>query len=274
MLKISAFADEIGDDLNFQIQTLKANGVGWIELRGVWGKNVLALSGDEVRQVKQIASSEGIGFSAVGSPLGKFPLDGDFQHQLDGVKRALEYAQILEAPYIRLFSFWIPKGEDPAVHRSQVLDWLGKLILEAENTPIILAHENEKGIYGDTGERCLDLLTSLPSKSFTGIFDFANFVQCSEKPYPDCWKMLNNHISYFHVKDALASSGQVVPAGHGDGNVRVILSEAFDHGFDNFLTLEPHLSVAEASYGRTTPELFSTAVSALNGILSDLGKKS
>jgi len=47
MPKISAFADEIGDDLDFQIENLKANGVGWIELREVWRKNVLALSEDE-----------------------------------------------------------------------------------------------------------------------------------------------------------------------------------------------------------------------------------
>lgn len=270
MTKLSAFADEIGDDLDFQIQTLKKNGVGWIELRGVWGKNVLALSQAEIQKIKQAADAEGIGFSAIGSPLGKFPLDGDFQDQLDGLKIALDYAQILEAPYIRLFSYWIPPEDDPTLHRSQVIDWLGRLIQEAEKTPIILAHENERGIYGDTGKRCLDLFTALPSKAFTGIFDFANFVQCGEKPYLDCWKKLQNHITYFHVKDALAADRRVVPAGQGDGDIKRILSEAFANGFNNFLTLEPHLSVAEASYGRTTPELFSTAVSALKNSLTEI----
>jgi 3-dehydroshikimate dehydratase len=268
MIKISAFADEISDDLGEQVRHLKANGVGYIELRGVWGKNVLALTEEEVREVKRFARDQGIGFSAVGSPLGKYPLDQDFSFQMEGLKRALDYAQILEAPYIRLFSFWIPPGENPEQHRAQVMDWLGQMIAEAEKTDIVLAHENEKDIYGDTGERCLDLYTTLQSKAFAGIFDFANFVQCKQRPYQDCWPKLRPHIHYFHVKDVVMETGAVVPAGVGDGDVEKILAEAFANGFENFLTLEPHLSLAEVSYGRTSPDLFKTAASALQGILS------
>jgi sugar phosphate isomerase/epimerase len=274
MAKISAFADEISDDLDIQIQNLLANGVGYIELRGVWGKNVMSLSEAEIREVKRRAADRGIGFSAVGSPLGKFPIDGDFSLQMEGLKKALEYAQILQAPYIRMFSFYLPDEEDPAAYRSQVIDWLGQMIVEAEKTPIVLAHENEKGIYGDTSVRCLDLYSALQSPAFTGIFDFANFVQCGQHPYADCWLKLRPFISYFHIKDALYSSGQVVPAGQGDGDVTAILSEAFAAGFNNFLTLEPHLSVAEASYGRTTPDLFHTASDALKRILAQVNTKS
>jgi sugar phosphate isomerase/epimerase len=270
MLKISAFADEISDDLDVQIQNLKANDVGFIELRGVWGKNVLALSEAEVHEVKRRASDSGIGFSAVGSPLGKFPVDGDIRLQMEGLKKALQYAQILDAPYIRMFSFYPPEGADPAVYRHQILDWLGQMIVEAEKTPVILAHENEKGIYGDTGARCLDLYTSLPSPAFTGIFDFANFVQCDQHPYDDCWVKLQPYIRYFHIKDAQLGSGKVVPAGQGDGDVARILREAFAAGFDDFLTLEPHLSIAEACYGRTTPDLFRTATDALKRILEQV----
>lgn len=274
MVKISAFADEISEDLETQIQNLVANGVGYIELRGVWGKNVMALSETEVREVKRRASDNGLGFSAVGSPLGKFPIDGDFEFQMEGLKKALEIAQILEAPYIRMFSFYPPEGEEPGKYRHQVMDWLGRMIVEAEKTPVVLAHENEKGIYGDTGERCLDLYSTLQSPAFTGIFDFANFVQCAQHPYTDCWLKLRPYITYFHIKDAMYGTGQVVPAGQGDGDVGRILGEAFETGFDNFLTLEPHLSVAEHSYGRTTPELFKTASDALKSILKQVDIKS
>ncbi len=268
MTKLSAFADEVSQELDEQIAIMKQEGVGNIELRGVWGKNVLKLTPAEVKAVKREAADAGIGFSAVGSPLGKFPLDGDFREQLDDTKRALEYAAILEAPYIRMFSFHIPKGDDPAIHRTQVMDWLSAMIAEAEQTGIVLAHENEKGIYGDTGARCLDLYESLTSAHFTGIFDFANFVQCGQRPYADCWTILRPHITYFHVKDARLEDGGVTPAGEGDGDVEKILAEAYADGYANFLTLEPHLSVAEANYGRTSKELFHTAVAALNAILS------
>lgn len=271
MNMISAFADEIGDDLDLQISTLVANRVSHIELRGVWGKNVLMLSEDEIHEIKKKATDQGIGFSAIGSPLGKFPLDAEFTYQLEGLKKALDYAAILEAPYIRMFSFFIHEDQDPGKYRSQVIDWLGQMIAEAEKTDIILAHENEKGIYGDTGARCLDLYTTLSGKSFTGVFDFANFVQCHQHPYQDCWLKLQPYITYFHVKDALLESGKVVPAGYGDGDIEKILREAFMNGFRNFLTLEPHLSLAEANYGKTSPELFKTAVDALNGILERIG---
>lgn len=267
MNKISAFADEIGDDFDLQIATLKANGVDNIELRGVWGKNVMLLSEEEVKAVKKQAADNGLGFSAIGSPLGKFPLDGDFSLQIEVVKKALHYAEILEAPYIRMFSYHIPYGDDPAQYRTQIIDWLGQLIAEAEKTNVILAHENEKGIYGDTGARCLDLYTTLKSKSFTAIFDFANFVQCNQHPYEDCWMKLRPYITYFHIKDAVLGSGKVVPAGLGDGKVEKILGEAYAAGYNNFLTLEPHLSLAEANFGKTTPDLFKTASDALKAIL-------
>jgi len=268
MNKISAFADEISDDLSVQIENLKANGVDNIELRGVFGKNVLKLSENEIREVKKQASDNGLGFSAVGSPLGKFPLTGNFETQIEDLKKALDYAAILEAPYIRMFSFYIPKNEVPANSRSQVMDWLGRMVAEAEKTDIILAHENEKGIYGDTGDRCLDIYENIKSDSFTGVFDFANFVQCGQHPYNDCWKKVKQYISYFHIKDAIFETGKVVPAGYGDGDVEKILAEAFTEGFDNFLTLEPHLSLAEANFGKTSPELFKTAANALKDILS------
>ncbi len=86
----------------------------------------------------------------------------------------------------------------------------------------------------------------------------------------DCWTKLRPYITYFHVKDALRDTGQVVPAGYGDGDVMQILAEAYKGGFNNFLTLEPHLSIAEASYGRTTPELFHTACTALHSILAQI----
>jgi 3-dehydroshikimate dehydratase len=271
MIKLSAFADEIGKDLDLQIETLKKNGVGYIELRGVWGKNVLELTEQEVRTVASTAKRAGIGFSAIGSPLGKFPLDGDFSKQIEGTKRAIEYAQILEAPYIRVFSYYIPKGDDPATHRTQVIDWLAKLIEIAEESNIILAHENEAGIYGDSGARCLDLLSTLKSPAFTGVLDFSNFAVHGEQVYEQCWVPLEPYITYFHVKDYSKSLRKVVPAGAGDGDVKRILTDAYAKGYDNFLTLEPHLSVAEANYGVTSPELFATATTALKTILADIG---
>ena len=269
--RVSAFADEIGDKLDEQLEVLAANDVGNIELRGVWGKGVLELSAAEVRRVRDAARQAGVGFSAVGSPIGKFPVDGDFGEERERLQRALEYAAVLGAPFVRIFSYYIPDGHDAAAYRSQVLDWLGALAELAAPSGVVLAHENERDIYGDTGERVLDLLSSIRSPAFTGIFDFANFVVCGEDPYR-CWQMVRPHVSYFHVKDAVAETRTVVPAGEGDGALARILGEAYAAGFDGFLTLEPHLDVAAASHGRTSPARFGVAAAALRRVLAGIGQ--
>jgi len=60
-------------------------------------------------------------------------------------------------------------------------------------------------------------------------------VQAGEKIYPDAYNMLKNHIEYVHIKDALYSTGQVVPAGYGDGCVKQLLEELYFSGFEGFL---------------------------------------
>jgi 3-dehydroshikimate dehydratase len=271
MVKLSAFADEISPELDEQIECLKKNGVGFIELRSMWGKNVMKLTDAEIKTITERAKANGIGFSAVGSPIGKFPLDGDFNEEIESVKRAIDIARALDCRYIRMFSYFIPKGVDAAKHRDQCVDQVAKLAEICEPTGIKCALENEKGIFGDTGDRFLDILRSVNSSALVGVFDPANFVQCGQRPYQDCWLKVKPYIEYFHIKDARLGSGSVVPAGDGDGDIPMILSETFNDGFDNFLTLEPHLKLAAASYGETGPELFGTAVSKLRKVLKDIG---
>jgi sugar phosphate isomerase/epimerase len=271
MAKISAFADEIGQDLSEQIETLKSNDVGYIELRRVWGKNVMELTDDELMRVAREAEENGIGFSAVGSPIGKFSLDDDFSKEIESLKRAIDIAYTLQCPYIRMFSYFIPEGDDPAKHRTQCIDQVGQLAAICKPAGVKCALENEKGIYSDTGERFLDILDAVDSPALVGAFDPANFVQCGQRPYEDCWVKVKHHVEYFHIKDAVRGSGEIALAGQGDGDIPRILGEAFEEGFDNFLTLEPHLQVAADSYGETGPALFKTATDALKSILSDIG---
>ena len=267
MNMLSAFADEIDDDPAIQIRELERNKVHSIELRGAWGKNVLSLSANDIRNLKQQAADHGIGFSALGSPLGKFPLLGNFQEQLDSLHLALEYAEILDAPYIRVFSFYPPEGESVAAYRNQDLEWLGAMTEVATTTSTKLAHENERNIYGDTGDRVLDLIISIDSPSLVCTFDFSNFVQCGERPYQDCWVKLKSHLGYFHIKDSLPD-GTVVPAGQGTGDLARILAEAFADGFSDYLTLEPHLKPLPGRPLQSKADRFATAAQALHGMLA------
>ena len=270
MLKFSAFADEVSRELDVQIAELQKNGVANIELRGVWGKNVMTLTDAEATKVKAQASDAGIGFSAVGSPLGKVPIDGKLDEQIEGTRRAVEIAQIIEAPYIRMFSFYPPEGGDINEHESKVMDWLQAMAQVTEGTNVKLAHENEARIFGETADNCAKIHERIPS--IVGVFDPSNFVHAGQDCW-ECWEKVGQYIEYFHIKDYSSESKRVTPAGEGDGKIAQVLKAAFDRGFDNFLTLEPHLSHAGEMYGRTSPELFATAVSALKKVLAEIGQQ-
>jgi len=279
---LSAFADEIDSTLKVQMDVLELFGINHIEMRNVNGKGLVFHTLDEVKEIKRQLEDRGFRLSAVGSPIGKYGIDEPFEPHLDLFKHTLEIAQLLEAPYIRMFSFWMPKGEDPKQYRSAVLDRWGQFIEAARGAGITLLHENEKGIYGDTAERCLDLLTSLSCDYMKVTFDPANFVQCDEETYPKAWNMLKDYVVYMHIKDALYSDHSVVPSGHGDGRVREILAEFAAVDGQHFLSLEPHLSgykgpaaVEPGSAGAKLPDgnqkLFALAHQELMRVIEAIG---
>ena len=71
--------------------------------------------------------------------------------------------------------------------------------------------------------------------------------------------MLKPYVKYIHVKDALAD-GNVVPSGHGIGNVGKVVSAFRDAG-GCALSVEPHLTVFDG-----------LAVLEENGDVSKIGK--
>ncbi len=268
MIRLSGFADEIGPELDLQIQTLKTEGVRYLELRGVWETNVLDLTNDQRRDVKARLADAGIGVSSIGSPIGKVRLDEPWQEHLDRFRVALDAAEFFEAPYIRMFSYYAPEGEAVADHRDQVIRRLNEQVELAQGRPVQLLHENEKGIYGEGTEACRDIADNVPGMGL--IFDPANFVQAGVRP-AEAWPVLCDRVVYFHIKDALLGSGKVVPAGEGDGAIPEILRDAIcARGYDGFLSLEPHLKIAGHSTGFSGPDGFRTAANALKAILKDL----
>src|ERR1035438_8419825 len=140
----------------------------------------------------------------------------------------------------------------------------------ASERGLVLAHENEKEIYGDTAERCSDLITSVGSPALRATFDAANFVQCGVRPFSQAYHLLRPYLVYLQVKDARAATGEVVPAGQGDGEVRETLAALRDSGFSGFVSLEPHLAQAGRFGGFSGPENFTRASQALKTLLNEL----
>jgi sugar phosphate isomerase/epimerase len=217
---------------------MKRNALKGLEIRNVDGTNITDISLEKAREVRKQLDDNGLVTWSIGSPIGKQKIAKDFAPELERFKHTLELAHELGAGNIRLFSFFMPKEEDPAIYRNEVIDRMGQFIEAARGSGVFLCHENEKGIYGDIADRCLDLHQQLPE--LKGIFDPANFVQCHDDTIRG-WSLLKNYIHYLHIKDALVS-GDVVPAGHGAGNVAYIVKEFMAQGGEA-MTVEPHLRI-------------------------------
>lgn len=282
---ISAFADEIDEKLDVQMDVLEQHEVKYIEMRGVNGKCIVDYSLDEVREIKSKLDRRGFKISAIGSPIGKINIIENFAPHLQLFKHTLEVAKILEAKYIRMFSFFIPQGESPDKYREEVMNRWRQFIKAAEGYDVILLHENEKDIYGDTAERCLDLVETMNCDYFKLTFDPANFVQNDVKAYPDAYELLKDHIEYMHIKDAQFSDKRVVVVGQGNAGVKEILSKLKARDYKGFLSLEPHLTNfmgfadleldSKEVDGLSTdgPGEFARALGALKNILSEKGEE-
>lgn len=279
-LILSGFSDEISPSFDEQLEAVREFGVTHIELRGVDNINVSDLTPQKLKEVKEKLRAAGVSVSSIGSPIGKISIEDDFSAHLEKFKRTLEIQKELNAPYLRMFSFYLPKTGAPEQFREEVFERVGALIAEAEKWEAVLLHENEKQIYGDTAPRCLELMKAFYGPHFKAAFDFANFVEVGQDTL-SAYEALRPYIEYVHVKDARAEDRKVVPAGAGDGHVREILSDLLGGGWRGFLSLEPHLvdfsglAALEQDAKRRDARVdgktaWKTALDALRAILSDV----
>ena len=271
MWTLSGFVDEISDDFSEQCKVAADLGLRYVEVRSAWGTNILDLDDAQLATVRETLAEHGLKVSSIGSPIGKISIDDDFPPHLDRMRHAVEVAGTLEAPYIRIFSFFIPDGTDPDSRRDDVLSRMSALADAAVNSDVILVHENEKEIYGDIPRRCLDIVTSVSSPKLQLAWDPANFVQVGIRPFTEGYAMLRPYVGYIQIKDALLADASVVVAGEGDGELRETVRALRADGFDGFFSLEPHLGEYTAFGALSGPELFTKAWKAFTDMLNSEG---
>lgn len=284
---LTGFSDEASKDLDGQIAALKRNGMSYFEPRGIDGKNISDFTPDEAKALKAKLDENGIHVSSIGSPMGKIEITDDFEPHFEKFKNTVEIAKILDTKFIRMFSFYFKDGEDFAAYRDEVLRRVKAMADYSYEQGVYCCLENEKAIYGDTDERNLDVLTYCNGKLFA-VLDPANYVQCGVEPLK-AYEKVKDYVKYLHIKDAYFESGEVVPAGKGDGQVAEIVRLFSQKDGDRFLSLEPHLTVFDGlaslekdndtiksinsrkSYSYSSmSESFDVAVNALKAILAEI----
>ncbi len=270
MIYISAFADEISADPIEQIDVLSQYDIFAIEFRSIHGTNVLDLSKEQHEEFRKLLNERGVRLSAIGSPIGKIKIDEPFEPHLERFQIALDLCDFYNCPRMRIFSYYMPEGQGPETHRDEVIRRMTEKAKIAAERNVTLLLENEKGIYGDTAERVHDILSTVNSEALGHAFDPANYLEVGQS-IEKAWALLKPRVVHFHVKDYDTKLHKNVPAGEGDGQIPKLITEAVTHGFDGFAVLEPHLVVAEQSYGFTGPERFGDAAVALQTALTREG---
>jgi sugar phosphate isomerase/epimerase len=273
LFTLSAFGDEIAEDLDAQLDLLASEGIRYLELRNAWGIGVLDLDEAQLARVGDRLRERGFAISAIGSPIGKSSLEQPRAFELERLRRAIFVAQALGTRLIRIFSFYVPAGA-AAAQRDEVLARIGALVEQAAAAGMTLLHENERGIYGDTPERCSDLLATIDAPALRMAFDPANFVQVGARPMAEAWPLLADYTTHVHIKDAVFATGEVRPAGEGDGAIPELLRALAARGYRGFLTLEPHLAVAGAAGGFSGAAGMRRAIRALRRQLDALSTAS
>lgn len=271
-IRLCAFSDEAASDVLGQIKALKENGVYLTELRSANGKNVSEFTKAENKEYYKMFRDNGIGVFSIGSPLGKVDIDTDFEKYLDVVKRVCETANDFKAEKIRVFSFFNAYDK-----KNKVFDYLNKMVEVSNEYNVTLCHENEKEIFGDIADRVCMLMNEIKGLKF--VYDPANYIQVNE-PAQKTLDLCHAKSEYFHIKDVIASTGEVVSAGYGDGDVDSLVKRIDS---DKVLTLEPHLAIFDAYAKIDNTEMkhkfhfesnldaFATAVNAIKDILANNG---
>ncbi len=275
-LKLSAFSDEAGASLLEQVNALRDNGIPYTELRSVDGKYAMDFTVDEAKEFRKGFNDNGVEIWALGSFIGKDNIDEiNIKDYVDMCKKVYEVTLALGTNRVRAFSFFKAYNE-----RNKVIDYLNALVEVAKEMGVEYYHENEKGIYGDNAERVLDILANV--KGIKCVYDPANFIQVGE-PSENTIKLIQPKTHYFHVKDVIAKTGEIVPAGYGDGNILEIVKRIDK---DTTFTVEPHLS-AFVGYSdrmdteklknkfafKDSREAFDKAIESIKGIFTEAGYK-
>lgn len=314
---LSAFADEAANRKTAieQMAALAALGLKYYSPRfvDVTGagtvKHVVELSDSELSQLADIQKEYGMSVTSIGSRIGKVKLlnreDGShnkfipFAEYMQGeVANTIRAAQALGAKLIRGFSFYHPKGEDPAPYVDPAVELIGKIADEFKKHGIVYALEVEANLIGQDGRLLAELATKLKRDNLVVIFDGANLSAQNMSPV-DCFReyeAMRPHIGWIHIKDysvdpSLEWKGYVdeerlknfVPANEGDSGHEKILRDFRDHvpeisarmqklgAAGTFLELEPHLKGGGQFGGFSGPDGMGVAVRALCSLLDYVG---
>jgi len=266
---LTGFADEAGADIDTQVRATRELGWRNIESRNIGGTNIHDISDEEFDAVCRKLQDAGIRINCFGSAIANWgkKITEPFDSSLEETTRAIPRMQQLGCKLIRIMSFAVIDGreadEQVEEERFRRLRELHKMFTDAGITPV---HENCMNYGGMGWTYTLRLIENVPGLKL--VFDTGNPVfsldRTKPKPHPtqSAWEFyqhVKDHIEYVHIKDALWDHinnkmlGFTFP-GEGEGDVRAIVKDILDSGYDGGISMEPHLGEVPHDKTITAPE--------------------
>lgn len=243
MWTLSSFSDEAGKSAQEQIEATRRAGLSRLDIRSINGYNIVELPVEDARTLKQQLDDAGMAVQMFGSPIGKIDIADELESDLQKLRHLGTLAPILECNAVRFFSYYNKQEKSHDEWKNESLSRLQKLRDEAEKLGLVLYHENERHIFGDRG-RDVKEIAALRNTNFKLIFDFDNYQQGGEDVFA-VWESLREQTDAFHLKDS-TSDNRHIPVGQGNGQVREILADAVQRGWNGPLAVEPHLTHSKA----------------------------
>ncbi len=271
MFKISAFSDEIDREIDEQARALLREGIFHIELRVCGDRTLVDLTKDELRQMKQVIKRNEFLVSDIASPIGKAMVTDPFDAHFALFKKYVDMTDLFETRMIRVFSYHCPPERPPEEFGTEVIDRMRRKTDYAANKGITLLMENERGVYGNTGSRCWEILDTVNSPFLKLAFDPQNFLAEGELPFTNNYELLADYIAHVHIRDGkLNEPNTFLYAGTGDGEIRDLLKALKRNSYRGFLALEPRLGTLGEPDKETRIRIFHEAHQALKKLLAEI----
>jgi sugar phosphate isomerase/epimerase len=216
--QLSVITDEITQDFGHALEVAaKEFGVGWVELRGLWKKNIVNLDEKEVVEAKRLLAHYDLKVTDIasplckvdwpGAPISKYSPKGDsyaasfsFAQQGEVLERATAMAREFGTNKVRLFDFW--RLEDDQPYRKDMDEKLREISDQAAKKDILLILENEYECNTATGRESARTLAAVPNQNFFLNWDPGNAARLGDKAFPEGYAGLpKNRIGHMHLKD-------------------------------------------------------------------------
>lgn len=228
------------------------------ELRVVNGKNIMDLSEDELKRVKEQLDAAGISVISIASPLLKCvlpnspPLDSRFQHDVFASKHtyedqerlgehAFKLATFFGAKIIRVFSYW--RTVEPSACTEAIVQDLRKLADLAIAEDLTIGLENEHACNVGTAAESKVVLDAVEHPNLKLVWDPANALVSGEDPVPHGYNLLpKSRIVHVHAKDCHMEGEKPVwgPLGTRAVRWKEQVAALLEDGYKGYLSLETH----------------------------------